>query len=156
MLLELSTLDPNRVHSKKKGELLRSWKYLIITNFTKMVQSKTRKVNFWVIKKIILNLMDRKYQKKSYSHHTKILSGLSKTGVNSPHSFIQAVLVKKGSLNRESATKLVHSHGFNPIKMHETINYYRFRLVEPKSSYSYRTKILPDEPYNLVIAFRDK
>lgn len=56
-------------------------------------------------------------------------------------SEIQAIIFDKNYWSLKQANSFIHLHDFKPIKkMHETKNYYRFRLEEPNKRYRYRTK----------------
>ena len=58
---------------------------------------------------------------------------------------IQAIIFNKHLNTLSSCLKWLHEHDFKFLKIHETTNYYRFRLIEPN--------ILKLQGYNI---FRDK
>jgi hypothetical protein len=53
---------------------------------------------------------------------------------------LQAILFKKSHYSKRSSANWLKYHGFKPIKkVHETVNYYRYRLKEPdEEMYYYR------------------
>ena len=57
---------------------------------------------------------------------------------------VQAVLIhKKRGMTKKKALTLVHSLGYKPIKdVHETKNYYRYRIADPKKFRGFITKKL--------------
>ena len=57
-------------------------------------------------------------------------------------SNIQSIIISKDHYSRRSADNWIKIHCFKPIKMHEYINTYRFRLKNPKDKYDYRMKQL--------------
>ena len=52
----------------------------------------------------------------------------------------QAIIFKKAHYSKRSSANWLKYHGFKPIKkVHETVNYYRYRLKEPDEEiYNYR------------------
>jgi len=55
----------------------------------------------------------------------------------------QAILFKKSHYSKRSSANWLKYHGFKPIKkVHETVNYYRYRLKEPDEEL-YDYKIIP-------------
>jgi hypothetical protein len=53
---------------------------------------------------------------------------------------IQALLFDKNHFTEKSAEKWINDHDYRPIKpMHETENYYRYRLHTPKGLRNLRT-----------------
>ena len=57
-------------------------------------------------------------------------------------SNIQAIVVSKDQYSRRGADNWIKLHGFRPLKTHETIYTYRFRLKTPNDKYDYRMKTL--------------
>ena len=55
-------------------------------------------------------------------------------------SGIQAIIFKKTHYTKRSSANWIKYHGYKPIKkVHETVNYYRYRLKEPNEElYEYR------------------
>ena len=55
-------------------------------------------------------------------------------------SQVQAILFDKKHFSPESSLKWLKDHDFRPIKkVHETENYYRYRMTEPKGHKNFRT-----------------
>ena len=58
-------------------------------------------------------------------------------------SNLQALVISKDHYSKRTANNWVQLHGFRPMKMHETINTYRFRLKSVNADkYDYRMKQL--------------
>ena len=67
---------------------------------------------------------------------------------------LQAILFKKSHYSKRSSANWLKYHGYKPIKkVHETVNYYRYRLKEPDEElYDYR--IMPiNDGIKMVIQF---
>ena len=65
---------------------------------------------------------------------------------------IQAILFKKKYWTAKRARKFLKENGFEPIKrVHETKNYYRYRLVEPDDESNYITRKSSTYPSILYI-----
>lgn len=68
-------------------------------------------------------------------------------------SEITAVLFDKHSWYKPDAEKWLMEHKLKPIKnVHETDNFYRYRMKNPKGYHYMRTKKL-DNGINLIIGF---
>jgi len=66
----------------------------------------------------------------------------------------QAIILKKTHYSKRSSANWLKYHGFKPIKkVHETVNYYRYRLKEPDEEiYNYR--LIPiNDGIKMVIQF---
>lgn len=56
---------------------------------------------------------------------------------------VQSILFDKHFWNQDLAESYLQLHNFKPIKdVHETLNYYRYRLAQPKKNGRYFTKKL--------------
>lgn len=53
---------------------------------------------------------------------------------------VQAVLFSKRKWNARSGSAWMKSHGHTYIKIHETDNYFRFRVIEPVRGRKYKIK----------------
>lgn len=52
---------------------------------------------------------------------------------------LQAILFSKQSFTPDEARKWLHQHNHHPIKrVHETTNYYRYRLRQPNKNKNHR------------------
>lgn len=68
-------------------------------------------------------------------------------------SKIQAIIFKKENWTKKSSSRKVKDLGFTPIKpVHETINYYRYRIEDPSKFDHFRIKS-NSHGYSLVIGF---
>ena len=58
----------------------------------------------------------------------------------------QTIIFKKAHYSKRSSANWLKYHGFKPIKkVHETVNYYRYRLKEPDEElYDYRIMPIND------------
>lgn len=64
---------------------------------------------------------------------------------------IQAVLFGKNTWTTKQASNWLKSHGYHPIKkVHETVNYYRYRINEPEKYNKLRIKHLPDDIHLII------
>ena len=70
-------------------------------------------------------------------------------------SHVQAVILHKLYFNKREAESWVRRHWYKPIKkVHETVNYYRFRIRVPNEDlYEYRIIKLTDGG-KAVVGFR--
>jgi hypothetical protein len=57
-------------------------------------------------------------------------------------SQVQAILFDKTKWTFDDASLFLYDHNVEPIKMHETQNFYRFRLKTPNKKYKYRIKTI--------------
>jgi len=67
---------------------------------------------------------------------------------------LQAILFKKSHYSKRSSANWLKYHGYKPIKkVHETVNYYRYRLTEPDEEiYNYR--LIPiNDGIKMVVQF---
>ena len=54
---------------------------------------------------------------------------------------VQALILSKEYFNKRQAESWIRRHKqFKPLKMHETLKTYRFRLRQPDERFEYRTK----------------
>lgn len=60
--------------------------------------------------------------------------------------YVQSILINKKKLNKRQAIDYVKKMGYFPIKpVHETLNYYRFRIYRPDVFESFITKRINDK-----------
>jgi hypothetical protein len=52
---------------------------------------------------------------------------------------VQAILFNKKEYTPKSSLMWLHAHRYDPLKIHETKNYYRYRLKEPIKNHKYIT-----------------
>jgi hypothetical protein len=68
-------------------------------------------------------------------------------------SEVTAAMFDKNRWSKQEAENWLMSHNLTPIKnVHETDNYYRYRMKNPKGYHMMRTKKLNDG-INLIIGF---
>lgn len=53
---------------------------------------------------------------------------------------LEAILFDKAYFTKNEAFKWLNKNGYKPLKIHETDNFYRFRLIEPIRGARYRIK----------------
>lgn len=66
--------------------------------------------------------------------------------------YIQTILINKHILNKRQAKEYVKKMGFEPLKIHETKNYYRFRIYRPDIFSKFRAKQINNK---MVMIFAD-
>ena len=68
---------------------------------------------------------------------------------------IQAIIIDKNIFSLSDAKKILHDLKARPIKpVHETENYYRFRIKEPDyKKYHYKTKTIK-KGIKLIVGFK--
>lgn len=62
-----------------------------------------------------------------------------------PATEIQAIMIRKNYMNIVEAWRWIEEHGYDPLKMHETDNLWRFRIRVPMPGARYRTIDLDDD-----------
>ena len=55
-------------------------------------------------------------------------------------SQVQAILFNKNKWSLKSSLRWLHSHGFKPLKVHETIKFFRYRFRDPSKFSKLRNK----------------
>lgn len=58
---------------------------------------------------------------------------------------IQSILIPRNKFTAKEAIDWVLQHNYQPLKIHVTKNYYRFRLSLPDAKAHYYSKILPNK-----------
>ena len=65
-----------------------------------------------------------------------------------------AIIFKKLHYSKRSSANWLKYHGFKPIKkVHETVNYYRYRLKEPDEEMYYYRLVPINDNIKMVIQF---
>lgn len=54
-------------------------------------------------------------------------------------SIVQSIIFNKKYYNKDKSGRYLFKHNIKPLKIHETNNYYRYRLFEPRNDAQYYT-----------------
>jgi hypothetical protein len=69
-------------------------------------------------------------------------------------SEIQSILFDKSKRSLIDSLEWLISHNITPMKIHETVKFYRFRINDPKKYTHLITKKIPDKGISFIIGFR--